>query len=207
MSVAGGALTVRGEIGTKRIGARLVLERISLSDLAAVVPMADLTGTLSGHARLSGSRSAPVAEMELRLTDMRSAHTTLAAAPPASGRLLGDWRDGRLQFTASLTEVADTRIDARASLPLQLDPVTLALAMPTDGAIDGGVNWSGELGPIWDLLSAYEDRFTGPGDLALTLAGTVSSPQVKRAFPGSGGPLRKRADWHHPVGRTAAARW
>jgi autotransporter translocation and assembly factor TamB len=59
--------------------------------------------------------------------------------------------------------------------------------VPTDGAIDGGVNWSGELGPIWDLLSAYEDRFTGPGDLALTLAGTVGSPQVSGHFQVAGG--------------------
>jgi translocation and assembly module TamB len=187
LSVAGGTLTVSGEIGTERIAARLALERISLLDLGTVVPMADLTGTLSGHARLSGSRSAPVAEMELRSADMRSAHTTLAAAPPASGRLRGDWRDGRLQLTASLTEIADTRIDARASLPLQLDPVTLALAVRLDGVIDGSVNWSGEIGPVWDLLSAYEDRFTGPGDLALTLAGTVGNPQVNGHFRVAGG--------------------
>jgi translocation and assembly module TamB len=187
LSVAGGALTVSGEIGTERIGAQLALERIALSDLAAVMPMADLTGTLSGHARLSGTRKAPVGKMELRLADLRSAHTTLAAAPPASGRLRGDWRDGRLQLTASVTEVADSSIEARGSLPLQLDPVTLALSMPPDGAIEGDVNWSGELGPVWDLLSAYEDRFTGPGDLALTLAGTAGSPRVNGHFRVAGG--------------------
>lgn len=187
LSVAGGTLTVSGEIGSERIGARLALERISLSDLDAVITMADVTGTLSGHFSLSGSRRAPVAEMELRSADMRSAHTTLAAAPPASARLRGDWRDGRLQLTASLTEIADTRIDARASLPLQLDPVTLALAMPADGTVDGNVKWSGELGPVWDLLSPNEDRFTGPGDLALTLAGTVANPQVSGHFQVAGG--------------------
>ncbi|MCK5364088.1 MAG: hypothetical protein KAR22_14015, partial [Gammaproteobacteria bacterium] len=48
LSVAGGTLTVDGQIGTERIGARLALERISLEALDAAIAMADVTGTLSG---------------------------------------------------------------------------------------------------------------------------------------------------------------
>ena len=187
LSVAGGTLTADGQIGTERIGARLALERISLEALDAVIAMADVTGTLSGRVQVSGSRSAPVGELELRLADVRSAHTTLAAAPPVSGRLSGDWRGGRLQLAASLAEVADTSIEARGNVPLRLDPETLALMAPADGVIGGNVTWSGELGPVWDLLSPYEDRFTGPGDLALTFAGTVGDPQVSGHFWVTGG--------------------
>ncbi|MCK5364109.1 MAG: translocation/assembly module TamB domain-containing protein, partial [Gammaproteobacteria bacterium] len=123
----------------------------------------------------------------MQLADLRSAHTTLAAAPPVSGRLRGDWRDGRLQLAASLAVVADTSIEARGNVPLRLDPETLALDAPADAVIGGNVIWSGELGPVWDLLSPYEDRFTGPGDLALTLAGTVGNPQVSGYFRVTGG--------------------
>ena len=187
LSVAGGTLSADGQIGTERIGARLALKQISLEALDAVIAMADVTGTLSGRVQVSGSRSAPVGELELQLADLRSAHTTLAAAPPVSGRLRGDWRDGRLQLAASLAEVADTSIEARGNLPLRLDPETLTLDAPADAVIGGNVTWSGELGPVWDLLSPYEDRFTGPGDLALTLAGTVGNPQVSGYFRVAGG--------------------
>jgi translocation and assembly module TamB len=187
LSVAGGVLTADGEIGVEQISARLELERISLAALDALVPMAAVTGTLSGTVQVSGPRAAPAGEIEFKSTGVRSANVTLAGVPPVSGRLRGDWRDGRLRFDASLAEIAETSIDARVSVPLRLDPVTLALSMPADGAIDGKMSWSGELGPVWDLLSPYEDRFTGPGDLALTLGGSVGRPQISGYFQVSGG--------------------
>ncbi len=178
LSVAGGMLTATGEIGAERISGRLELEGISLAALDPLVPMATVSGMLSGHVQVSGPRAAPTGELELQSASIRSTNTALAGVPPVSGRLRGGWRDGRLRLDASLAEIAETSIDARASLPLRLDPATLALSMPADGAIDGKVSWSGELGPVWDLLSSYEDRFTGPGELALTLGGTVGRPQV-----------------------------
>jgi translocation and assembly module TamB len=187
ISIAGGHLVADGRLGVDVIEANLELERIALAALDAVAPLADVTGSLSGHARVSGARSAPAGVLDLRIADVRSAHTTLAVAPPASGRLSGDWRDGRLHLDATLAEVADTSIQARASMPLRLEPESLALSMPRDEAVDGELRWSGELGPVWDLLSPYEDRFTGPGDLALDLAGTVGSPQASGHFQVTGG--------------------
>ena len=187
LSVAGGELTLGGEIGVEQINARLELERISLAAVDALVPMAAVTGTLSGTVQISGSRAAPTGQLELKSTGVRSANSALAGVPPVSGRLRADWRDGRLRFDASLAEIAETSIEARVSVPLRLDPVTLALSMPADGTVDGKMSWSGELGPVWDLLSRYEDRFTGPGDLALTLGGTVGRPQISGYFQVSGG--------------------
>ena len=92
-----------------------------------------------------------------------------------------------MQLNATLAEIANTTIDARASVPLRLDPVTLALTMPEDEAVDGTLRWAGELGPVWDLLSPYEDRFTGPGDLALELAGTMARPTASGHFQVTGG--------------------
>ena len=186
-SVAGGHLTASGRIGVERIDADLKLQRISLAALHEVVPMVDVSGTLSGHLQVSGTRSAPTGKLDLKTADVRSAHSTLAVAPPATGRLQGDWRDGRLQLKATLAEVAETRIDARASVPLRLDPASLALSVPANGAIDGTLRWSGDLGPVWDVLSPYEDRFTGPGDVALTLAGTVANPTASGYFQVAGG--------------------
>ncbi len=186
-SLADGRLTANGQYGVDHIEARLTLEQLSLAALAAMMPMADVTGTLSGHLQVSGSRSAPTGELELNMADVRSNHSTLAVAPPISGSLRGQWRGGRLQLNATLAEIANTTIDARASVPLRLDPVTLALTMPEDDAVDGTLRWAGELGPVWDLVSPYEDRFTGPGDLALELAGTMARPTASGHFQVIGG--------------------
>lgn len=186
-NIAGGRLTADGQIGVEDIRARLELDRINLAVLNTIAPMADVTGTLSGHASVSGSRSAPTGELDLKTADVRSGNSTLAIAPPVSGNLRGAWRNGRLELNATVAEIAETRLDARATVPLRLEPVTLALTMPADEAIDGMLRWSGELGSLWDLLSPYEDRFTGAGNLALDLAGTVDNPQVNGFFQVAGG--------------------
>jgi translocation and assembly module TamB len=182
LSVAGGRLSAGGQIGVERMDATLEVQQISLAALGAMVPMADVTGTLSGRAHVSGTRRAPLGILDLKVADVRSAESTLSVSPSLAGSLRGDWRGGRLALNATLTGVAETSIDARVSVPLRLDPVSLALAMPADEAIDGGLRWSGELGPVWDLLSPFEDRFTGPGDIALALAGTVGSPTASGHF-------------------------
>lgn len=186
-TVAGGHLSAHGRIASEDIRARLEFDGIELAALDTVMPMADVTGTLSGHGSVSGSRSAPTGVLELKIADLRSAHSTLSTAPPVSGQLGGQWRNGRLQLKASFDEIAETSLVARASMPLRLEPETLALSMPADEAMDGTLRWSGELGSLWDLLSPYEDRFTGPGDLALELAGTAGNPKVSGYFQVAGG--------------------
>jgi translocation and assembly module TamB len=186
-NVADGRVTVDGQVDVVDLRARLEFSQINLAVLENIVPLADVTGTLSGHASVSGSRSAPTGELDIMTADVRSAHSTLAIAPPISGRLRGDWRDGRLQLNANFSEIADTRLEARAGVPLRLEPESLALSMPSDEDIDGALRWSGELGSLWDLLSPYEDRLTGPGDLALELAGTMDKPKVSGFFRVTGG--------------------
>jgi translocation and assembly module TamB len=115
--MAGGRLMADGQIGVADIRAHLELEQIDLAALDAVVPLADISGTLSGHASVSGARSAPTGELDLNTADLRSAHTTLETAPPIAGRLHGNWRDDRLQLNAIFEEIAETTLDARATVP------------------------------------------------------------------------------------------
>jgi translocation and assembly module TamB len=182
LTVAGGRLTVAGSVGADDIEGRLAIEGVSLEKIGTAPPVPDVTGTLSGHVRVSGSRTAPTGDLLLETTNVRSAHTDLTVAPPSSGRLRGDWRDGRLRLNASLADIAEEPIEAAASFPLMLEPESLAPVVPADGAIDGELRWAGDLGPLWDLLSPYEDRFSGPGELTLSLSGTVSVPRVSGHF-------------------------
>ena len=186
-AVADGRLALAGSVGETDLQGRVELDGISLERLGTTVSMPDLVGTLSGHLRASGPRAAPTGELRLTATGVRSAHTDLDTVPPASGTLDGDWREGRLRLDAQLVGFGENRVEARASLPLQLDPATLAPAVPEGGAVDGALRWAGDLGPVWDMLSPYEDRFSGPGELALDLAGSVGEPRVSGRFEVTGG--------------------
>jgi len=185
--VAGGSLTASGEVGSDHIEARLEAEGISVAALHTVLPTADLTGTLAGRALVSGTRVEPTGELDLSIVDVRSAHSKLSGAAPVSGRLRGEWRDGRLQLTANFAGATESSVDARASASLRLEPDTLTLTMPADEAIDGEVSWVGQLEPIWDLLSPYEDRFTGLGEVELVLAGSLDNPSISGYFRVDGG--------------------
>jgi len=185
--VADGSLSINGEVDTDHIKAQLETEGISIAALHNVIPTENLTGTISGHARISGSRVAPTGELNLNVVDVRSTHSSLSDAAPVSGDLRGEWRDGRLTLSAIFAGVTETGLDVLASAPLRIDPETLMPTMPKNEAIDGKLNWVGDLGPVWNLLSPNEDRFSGPGEIALVLEGSIDNPQIGGYFEVSGG--------------------
>lgn len=187
LAIAGGHVTAHGRVGVEEIGARVDIDRLSLADLHTLVPMTDVTGTLSGHAQIAGTRMQPTGEIDLRASDVRAVDSAITAAKPLSASLRGDWSDGLAHLKAVLDEIAETRVDARVDVPLRLDPDSLAFTVPAAEALDGELRWSGGLEPVWDLLSPYEDRLSGSGKLALDLGGSVGHPQVSGTFQVSGG--------------------
>jgi len=185
--VADGSLTIAGKLGPDQIDARVGIEGISIAALLALAPQSNLTGTVSGQAHISGSRVAPSGEMDLKIIDMQAAHSRSGNDKSISGKVHGEWHDQRLHLSATLAGFALTGLDARLSVPLSLEPETLAFTMPMDLPVVGKLSWSGDMEPVWNLLSLHEDRFTGPGEIALKLEGTLEHPQLGGYFQVSGG--------------------
>jgi len=187
LSLADGHLGIEGRLDAERIDARLDVNGLALAALEPAIVTGGIQGTLSGYARIEGTRNSPSGSLEFEATEVHSGQKALAADVRASGRLQGEWRDGRAQLSARVAGLTPTDIEARASVPLELDARTLALSMPSEAAVGGELRWTGELGPVWDLLSPFEDRFTGSGDLSITLAGVVSAPRLSGYFRVSDG--------------------
>jgi len=187
LSVADGSLTMSGELGADHIKAQFEAEEISIAALLAPLPKADFTGRLSAQAQISGSRVAPIGELDLKVVDMRTAHPKLGDAQPLSGELRGEWRKQQLHLNAILAGITRSSLNASATMPLQLEPETLALTMPANKPIDGSLNWSGDIEPVWNLLSIHEDRFTGLAEIAMTVEGNLGNPQIGGHFEVSGG--------------------
>jgi hypothetical protein len=185
--VADGSLSASAEVDEKHIRALLEVDNISIAELDGLVPTSGVSGSVSGHVLISGSPVAPVGELEMMVENLQSAHPDLNAAAPVMGRVHGEWLRGKLLLDAKLSGASQNSFDAIASVPLQLDPDTLALNVPPDQAIEGRLNWSGDLEPVWNLLSQQEDRFRGAGEIALVLDGRVDNPQIGGFFKVTGG--------------------
>jgi translocation and assembly module TamB len=179
LAVADGWLTAEGRVDEERIDARVEVDRLSLASLDAVIPVVRAKGSVSGRLTLGGTRREPVGELDLRTAEAALTDAGAAARASVSTRLRGQWRAGRCQLEASLREPTGTVVDARGSLPLRLDAETLALSVPPEERVEGELAWSGELGPLWDLLTPNEDRFTGSGALSVQLSGSVAAPDLR----------------------------
>ena len=182
LAVGDGRVSASGRITGDDIEGTLDVTNFPLAVAEIVIPDAGVTGTLSGHARISGSRTSPSGQFTVEIADMRQVTAMVRDTPPIAGRVKGEWRDGRLQLAAELSGLVETNVSLEADLPLIIEPMSLAPQVPQNEPIDGRLTWRGELGPIWDLLTTGEDRFTGRSDLALDLGGTLDALSLNGHF-------------------------
>jgi translocation and assembly module TamB len=139
----GGEVMVSGAVPDRgEINAHLALRRMSFAELAiAGVLPGDLSGEVSGTARLSGMRDAPAIALEARVDSIRSeeqqhpqlqieANYANQAAKLAVNALLGDRRvlelAGEVPVNLSLRAVDDRVIDGPMRLRLRTDSLALA---------------------------------------------------------------------------------
>ena len=182
LAVGDGRVSARGSVTGDDIEGTLDVTNFPLAVVEIAIPDAGVTGTLSGHAGISGSRTSPSGHFTMEIAGMRPMTAMVRDVPPIAGRVKGEWRDGRLQLAGELSGFAEKNVSLEANLPLRIEPMSLAVQLPWDEPIDGKLTWGGELGPIWDLLTTSEDRFTGRGDLALDLGGTLDALHVSGHF-------------------------
>ena len=176
LALGDGRVSAEGRVTGDNIEGTLDVTHFPLAVAGVAIPDAGVTGTLSGHARISGSRTSPSGQFTMEIAGM------VRDIPPIEGRVKGDWNDGRLQLSGELSSFAEKNVILEADLPLRIEPMSLAVKLLWDAPIDGKLTWRGELGPIWDLLTTREDRFAGRGDLALELRGTLAAPHVTGYF-------------------------
>ena len=181
-TVGDGRVSAGGRITEDDIEVTLDVSNFPIAVAEIAIPDAGMFDTLSGHARISGSRTSPFGRFAMEITGTHPMTATARDIRPIAGRVEGEWRDGRLQLTGKLSGFAEKNVSLEADLPLRIEPKSLAVHLHQDEQINGKLIWEGEFGPIWDLLTTNEDRFTGRGDLALDLDGTLNAPRIKGYF-------------------------
>ena len=187
LAVADGRVEASARLEDERVNATLKLEALPLSIAGLALPYVSMDTKVSGHLTLDGPRANPTGSVEVKLTGLHDAQNVIAQAPELSGTITGQWRDQRLRLEGDLTGLADTTLTWQGELPLRMRPQTLGVDVPADAPIAGNAQWSGDVAPLWQLFSYSEDSFTGTGELALAVDGTLDAPHVRGQVTLAGG--------------------
>lgn len=173
----GGSLSGQGQVVRGRVAGRAELTEVPADLVEQVVPGLDVSGRVSGRVLASGTADHPEVTFDLAGRDMGVA----AAARSGLGRLAvtakGQWRDGRLEGTASAGESGRIRLMASGSLPL---PVT-------DGPVTGRVEVAGDLERLTEAFPLGDHAVAGRLDGQARIGGTVRDPLLDGTFRLSGG--------------------
>ncbi len=171
LDVGSGSLTAAGSAG-KAFDLTLDIDGLPLSIANAVQPALGLEGTLTGSARIDGTRTAPDASFDLVAAGLASGQTRSAGLPPIEVTARGRTEAARLRLDAAL---AAQGLDARANGTLPLGRGSLALDVT-----------------LASLPLALIDQLAGSQGLAGTITGTgriggtTSAPEASFDLNGSG---------------------
>ena len=163
----------------------LNVEAANLAPLAALAGAPVEQGAAYIKAEFNTRRSNPSATVRMNANDLRFADVVadLGALTLDAGV---DW-DGRVaKVAADLSGPFGAPFLVRAAAPMRPSggPVP---TVPTQGALSGSVDWTGQIQDIWALIPAPGHVLSGEAKVALRLVGTIASPEVGGDVAISGG--------------------
>ncbi|MEM9011678.1 MAG: translocation/assembly module TamB domain-containing protein [Pseudomonadota bacterium] len=152
--------------------AALVLDEPALLRRRASLPLA--SGRLQADARFDtrpGSAGATVdlTGRELRVMDVDASLGALALD------VAGRWDGQRLGLTAEAQGNFGEPVRAAFALPLAPG---LPPSVPAGAAIDGSVEWQGDLGAIWPFVPVPDHLLAGDVNVDLAVAGRLDAPRI-----------------------------
>ncbi len=177
--VAGGGVTLKGDIHPTRLDASIALDKLPLALAALAAPDLDLAGSASGRLDISGPRAAPEGSGSLTLDGVRANDQDWPAGAAFSLNANAKLTGGRLAAEAHLRGPRQARFDVEARTPVKLALGAGGIEMSANGALEGSANLSGRLDMIDALVGLGESRVSGAVDGQIALAGTVAQPALR----------------------------
>lgn len=173
LTVGGGRLDGRASLRGEALSADLTLAGVDLKALST-----DLRGSLDGQAHLQGRKGALTGRAEARIAELRSRDMARQAAVDAqvTAALQGD----RLQVEARARgRASPSQAEVTLNLPTISSASPLRLAVARDRPISGRFSVSGEVQPVWELLSPDQRTLSGQARTQGALSGTLADPQLE----------------------------
>lgn len=166
-------------LGEGQLALDVGLEAFPLAVLNAVVPNQNLSGTIAGTARATGTLAAPQASFDLRGSGISAAALSSAGAAPLNVQASGRFADNTVDLNAvSVTGPAGLTVNARGRVPLQ------------GNGLDVSVNGAAPLSLANRFLAERGASATGTLSVNANVRGSISAPQANGSFSTSGASVR-----------------
>ncbi|MEX2454114.1 MAG: translocation/assembly module TamB domain-containing protein, partial [Rhodospirillaceae bacterium] len=179
LSLGDGRLTGQAALDPQRVAVRLDLAGLPLAMLAALADGAPpLGGTMSLQATLNGDPATPDGSVDLQLADVTASEVAPAESVALHGKATARLGDGQLALQADIGGFAERGLTLDAALPLRLSVQPFAASLPPEGAIEGRMDWQGQVATLWEALPLAGHRLAGVADISLRAGGTVADPLV-----------------------------
>ncbi len=143
---------------------------VSVLSLAAGAPR--LSGALDGTVQVSTRRGGRGARIDVAMAG-------LGASQGLSGQLDidGSWDGAQATLVSELRAGETVPVRMRIALPFAL-PENGGSMLPDTAPLDGRIEASGPIGPLWPYLPLPEHRLRGQGDADLRIGGTLGAPTI-----------------------------
>ncbi|MCB4771751.1 translocation/assembly module TamB domain-containing protein [Ancylobacter sp. Lp-2] len=165
LNAGGGTATVSGSAGERLdLTADLRAIPLSLAELAA--PGLNLSGTLAGNARITGTPSAPTGNYQLTISRLSTPDVARAGAGPFDITARGDVAGGRATVRSEIKARFLQALTINGSVPLGAGALDLA--------IRGGL----DLGILNPMLATTGSQVVGNAAIDATVTGTAAAPNA-----------------------------
>jgi translocation and assembly module TamB len=138
-----------------------------------------LTGRATGAVHFSGEKGVNRGSMTIRLEGVGLHDAKFQDLPRATVGARAKLDQGRLHGEFSLQGLTAEPFEASLDIPVNLSLSPLAWSLPTQGLLRGNLSGELDLARITALIGLLDQSLEGHMEVSLTLAGTVSAPQIK----------------------------
>lgn len=175
MAFPGGAMTGDATLYGNGLTGDLT---INIGDLRPIGRLAGAPvdrGSLDMTARFDTRPGRANADVDVNARDLRFADVVTDIGSLGLDATL-DWNGSEASVDASLTGPFGDPMRLVATAPLRATSSIVPTA-PTNGALSGSVDWTGEIGEVWALVPLPGHVLAGDANIAMTLSGTVGAPE------------------------------
>jgi translocation and assembly module TamB len=149
---------------------RISLRNVQPALVNAFFPDMLASGSIEAHAELHGDLRAPVGQVELTATNVRSADDAAVGLPAANLRVNADLKMSVAAIDAQLEAGSDSHLKANGDVPLTVD-----------GSFDLKVSGKTSMRLLNPLLEAKGQHVDGDLDIDAAVNGTPADPQITGA--------------------------
>lgn len=181
LRIGKGEITASGSRAGERIALNVAVQRLPLGLMGVVAPDRAIDGELGAKLTLAGTLRQPNGTLDASLQSVRLT-AGRSDLPPLSAAIDAKWSAARVDLTGQVDGPGGARIALAGFAPLLLDPQTLAISVPSNGALRLTARGTGQLESWAKVLPIGEDRIAGRFDLDLAVNGTVAAPQAGGRF-------------------------